>query len=365
MPGMLMVHSDKPLALAIMAGLTASVEPISAHAKVAAWKGMDAAAKSAYASPHGSVDAVKAALSFCGSEDLGDRALASNLATPNRFCEDDSNDDDDDDDDDLGLLLVSKRRRSEMVLSILTDSGGHTLNSERMAPLWRIFAWIPLDTLPEVYRRVHGIDLWTPETKKQIRASIKDLPGLSERTSMNGLSRQTMIIRDKCHLKQARAFQRLFAFTPVFEPVLFFYLVTTVLRPLELSQAKTIARLWTEEFGRGLTYAVTKKLDKGGNNTKWESDEAVWSAAVDWLCRLARVTVEHGLDCLTSKTTNWDNPGPQSRKGSQAARNDPESELVAGLRRDELTELLKAAPTLLSKIIPSNLIGLLRSELNL
>ncbi|KAJ2484682.1 hypothetical protein IWW47_005648, partial [Coemansia sp. RSA 2052] len=164
---------------------------------------------------------------------------------------------------------------------------------------------------------------------------------------------------------QARAFQRLFAFTPVFEPVLFFYLVTTVLRPLELIQAKTIARLWTEEFGRGLTYAVTKKLDKGGNNTKWESDEAVWSAAVDWLCRLARVTVEHGLDCLTSKTTNWDNPGPQSRKGSQAARNDPESELVAGLRRDELTELLKAAPTLLSKIIPSNLIGLLRSELNL
>ncbi|KAJ2321091.1 hypothetical protein GGI00_006119, partial [Coemansia sp. RSA 2681] len=167
--------------------LTASVEPISSHAKVAAWKGMDTAAKSAYASPHGSVDAVKAALSFCGSEDLGDRALASNLATPNRFCEDDSNDDDDDDDDDLGLLLVSKRRRSEMVLSILTDSGGHTLNSERMAPLWRIFAWIPLDTLPEVYRRVHGIDLWTPETKKQIRASIKDLPGLSERTSMNGL----------------------------------------------------------------------------------------------------------------------------------------------------------------------------------
>ncbi|KAJ2815955.1 hypothetical protein FBU31_006749, partial [Coemansia sp. 'formosensis'] len=307
--------------------LTSKVEPISAVEKVAAWRGADL---TVHASPHRADDAVKAALSDCGSDDLGDKAHSSNLDVTDRLFEDNiiSDDDDDDDDDDPRMLLKSKQRRSEIIVSMLNDSGGHPLTSERMAPLWKIFAWIPLDTLPEVYQRVHGVALWTPETKRQIRASIKDLPDLSERSSMDGLSRRTLIFRDKCHLKQPRAYQRLFVMSPVCEPVLFYYLVTTIMQPLDEAQAKTIACLWMDEFRKGPTQAITAMQARGGATTKWESDEVVWKAAIDWLGQLAKVAMNHGKGYLTGKTTNWDTVGLLlSRRDSQAASNDPEKEL--------------------------------------
>ncbi|KAJ2058462.1 hypothetical protein GGI17_005013 [Coemansia sp. S146] len=343
--------------------LTSKVEPISSIEKVAAWKGADLTAVAARASPYGPEDAVKAALSDCGSNDLGDKARASSYAVSDRLYEDNiGSDDDDDDDDDPRMLLKSKKRRAEIIVSMLNDSGEHQLTSERLAPLWKIFAWIPLDTLPDIYWRVYGIDLWTLETKKQIRASIKYLPGLSERSSMDGLCRQALIFRDKCHLKQPRAYQRLFVMSPACEAVLFFFLVTTILQPLDELQAKTVANLWVDEFGKGPTHAVTTMQARGSATTKWESDEVVWKSAIQWLGQLAKITMQHGKDYLTGKTTNWDNTGLSSRKDSQAASHDPERELVAGLLKDELVELLKATPTLLSKILPEDKLRVLKSE---
>ncbi|KAJ2875480.1 hypothetical protein GGH93_001560 [Coemansia aciculifera] len=346
--------------------LTSKVEPISLIEKVAAWKGADLTAVAARAPPYGPEDAVKAALSDCGSDDLGDKARASSYAISDRLYEDnigsDDDDDDDDGDDDPRMLLKSKKRRAEIIVSMLNDSGGHQLTSERLAPLWKIFAWIPLDTLPHIYRRVYGIDLWTLETKKQIRASIKYLPGLSERSSMDGHCRQALIFRDKCHLKQPRAYQRLFVMSPACEAVLFFFLVTTILQPLDEQQAKTVANLWVDEFGKGPTHAVTTVQARGSATTKWESDEVVWKSAIQWLGQLAKITMQHGKDYLTGKTTNWDNVGLSSRKDRQAAPHDPERELMAGLLKDELVELLKATPTLLSKILPEDKLRVLKSE---
>ncbi|KAJ2736467.1 hypothetical protein IW152_000828 [Coemansia sp. BCRC 34962] len=345
--------------------LTSKVERILSIDKVAAWRGAGVAIATGRASSNGFEDAVRVALSDCGSDDLGEKALASNYGVSDRLFEDNissGDDDDDDDDDDPRMLLKSKKRRSEIIVTMLNDSGGHSLTGERMAPLWRIFAWIPLETLPEVYRKVHGVALWTPETKKQIRASIKDLPDLSERSSMDGAGRQSLIFRDKCHLKQPRAYQRLFIMTPAHEPVLFFFLVTTILQPLDVGQAKTIADLWMDEFRKGPTHAITAMQARGGATTKWESDEVVWKAAIEWLSQLAKVAMQYGKDYLTSKTTNWDSVGSLSRQDGQAAPYNPEKELVAGLLKDELTELLKATPMLLSKILPENKLHVLRCE---
>ncbi|KAJ1818430.1 hypothetical protein LPJ60_004333 [Coemansia sp. RSA 2675] len=339
--------------------LTSKVDHISSIDKVAAWRGVGVAP--ARASLHGPEDAVKAALSDCGSDDLGEKALASNFDASDRLFEDNISSSDEDDDDPR-MLLKSKKRRAEIIVTMLNDSGGYSLTGERMAPLWKIFAWIPLDTLPEVYRKVHGVALWAPETKKQIRASIKDLPDLSERSSMDGVGRQTLIFRDKSHLKQPRAFQRLFIISPACEPVLFFYLVTTILQPLDVKQAKTIADLWMDEFRKGPTHVITTMQARGGATTKWESDEVVWKAAIEWLGQLAKIVMQHGKDYLTGKTNNWEYSGPLSRRDSHTAAYDPEKELVAGLQKDELTELLKATLVLLSKIIPESKLHVLRSE---
>ncbi|KAJ2043081.1 hypothetical protein H4S04_006953 [Coemansia sp. S16] len=342
--------------------LTSKVEPISSIEKVAAWKGADLEAQTAR-TLHGPEDAVKAALSDCGSDDLGDKARASSYAVSDRLYEDNvASDDDDDDDEDPRMLLKSKKRRSEIIVAMLTDSGGHQLSSERLSPLWKIFAWIPLDTLPDIYKRVHGVDLWTPETKKKIRAAVKDLPGLSERSSMDGQCRRALIFRDKCHLKNPLFYQRLFLMSPVCEPVLFFFLVTTILQPLDKAQARTVANLWMDEFGKGLTHVVTTMQARGVATTKWESDEVVWKAAIEWLEQLAKLVMQHGKGYLTGKTSNWDNMGLPSRKESQAASHDPDRELIAGLSKDELTELLKATPTLLSTILPQNKVRILKSE---
>ncbi|KAJ2066275.1 hypothetical protein GGH13_005776 [Coemansia sp. S155-1] len=342
--------------------LTSKVEPISSIEKVAAWKGADLEAQTARTS-HGPEDAVKAALSDCGSDDLGDKARASSYAVSDRLYEDNvASDDDDDDDEDPRMLLKSKKRRSEIIVAMLADSGGHQLSSERLSPLWKIFAWIPLDTLPDIYKRVHGVDLWTPETKKKIRAAVKDLPGLSERSSMDGQCRRALIFRDKCHLKNPLFYQRLFLMSPVCEPVLFFFLVTTILQPLDKAQAKTVANLWMDEFGKGPTHVVTTMQARGVATTKWESDEVVWKAAIGWLEQLAKLVMQHGKGYLTGKTSNWDNMGLPSRKESQAASHDPDRELIAGLSKDELTELLKATPTLLSTILPQNKVRILKSE---
>ncbi|KAJ2000898.1 hypothetical protein GGI04_003962, partial [Coemansia thaxteri] len=345
-------ESEWPTMPASVNQLTSKTAPLSSHDKVAAWKGAELGATDAEPIS-GSGDLANDALSCSGSEDLGDIAQANSFVATNPFS-----DDDDDDDGDPRMNLFSKQRRSELVVSMLSDSGGVSLTMERMAPLWRIFAWIPLDTLPEAYRQFHSIDLWVPETKKQIRSLITDLPDLSERVSMNGSSRQTLIFKSKSHLNQSKACHLLVGHAPTFEPVLFFYLVTTVQQPLEYGQAKMISFLWSDEFGKKPTSIATTKHAGSSVSTKWESEELLWRAAVDWLCKLARLVMDQGLGYLRSKATNWSATTTPARYSS-----DPEKDLVSGLLMDDLSELLKATPVLLRNILDQSDLCRLKSEL--
>lgn len=272
-------------------------------------------------------------------------------------------DDSEDDSEDPKMQLFSKRRRSEMSVSALEDGEGNLITLERMAPLWRIFAWIPLDDLSIHYKTQYGVDLCDQGSKKKARMAIKNMPGLSERLSMDDKNKQQILLfKDKGHLKQVAAYQRLFVKSPVLEPVLFLFLITTVRQPLAHQQAGMVEKLWKDEFGKTPVGMTTAKHSNGEGQIQWKTIESVWQAAIQWLKDLASTTATHGPKYLANKLTAWAGGGVED--SSQWKITDPGSLLVAGLTRDELNALLRVSPHLLKDIMQEGEIRRLWDELD-
>ncbi|KAJ2783374.1 hypothetical protein H4R18_001741 [Coemansia javaensis] len=279
----------------------------------------------------------------------------------------DGDDDDDDDDDDPLSALRSREYRLE-ASATLTDDSGMRLTFERLGPLWGAFGWIPLDDLPRYYERVYGAQLWTAETRGRVRSLLRDMEGLS----VWGTAKGPLLFRNGAHLENSRRFAQLFVDLLVPEPMLFFFVVTTVLRPLELEQSEAVVRLWESRYRRtplGLRTVTPANHPRG--EVRWIDMAGLWRAAVEWLCELGRVVMRFGCAHLRDRIAGWTYDGfgslpapePAAAAAAAAEPTDPASALVFGLRREDLGVLLDASPVLLATLFSKREILRLEDEL--
>ncbi|KAJ1959716.1 hypothetical protein GGI12_004190 [Dipsacomyces acuminosporus] len=263
--------------------------------------------------------AAAAAKADPGGDSVGDNAGVSS-----------SSDEDDDDDDDPMMMLRSKAYRSERAFVGLVDAKDNELSLDRVASAWGPCAWVPLEGLSEHYKLQHQCDLWTADTKKSIKKAMKNLSEISERNVLNEESvKCTLLLKANSHLKKPLEYQRVFVKSPVPEPVLFFFLVSTVLRPLDGKQGELVVRLWTDEFKKGPVGLTTVKRSDGYGQNKWLSSEALWNAALKWLRELGTVTGKLGRSYMLNKISGWDQ---DPEKAVKSTENDPDADLV-GVRR--------------------------------
>ncbi|KAJ2603498.1 hypothetical protein H4R99_002356 [Coemansia sp. RSA 1722] len=282
-----------------------------------------------------------------------------------------SDEDDEDDDDSINPLSMLRSKSFSAGPSLqLTDSSGVAVTSERLGMLWSLCAWVPLDSLDAYYEKMFRANLYYTNTKAQIKTFVKGQTNFAERRVKLGIAHQVLIFKSNAHLKRLSNNQRVFVWLPVPEPVLFFYLVTTVLQPLSIHQGDTIVKLWKDEFGGSPVGLATVKDQYGAGWKKWEEASALWKAAIDWLCNLAYQVTNLGKPYLIKKLTNWD--GKVSNicanaqwKNSLHSCGDADSALVFGLTRDELVSLLSLTPILLSNILSREEIDGLEGELDL
>ncbi|KAJ2723570.1 hypothetical protein GGI07_002525 [Coemansia sp. Benny D115] len=281
-------------------------------------------------------------------------------------CEDNV-DDDDDEDGDPFMMLRSKECRSKSLFADLTDASGAALTAERLMEAWTVCAWVPLGGLSDAYKKLYGTRLWRSSTAQRVRRAVRSLPGVSERTTKDGRGGEsTLLLRDKGHLKQAQAVTRVFVKSPVAEPVLHFYLVTSVLQPLSSGQAGMIERLWVDEFRRSPVGLTTVKRKNGYGQTKWATIESLWGSAIEWLSELTKQASLLGCAHMIKRLSNWGNEGSSIYDNPHNAlglAEDVESDLVFGLTRDELIKVLKLVPVLLSGVLSYGEILALEDEL--
>ncbi|KAJ2855972.1 hypothetical protein J3B02_001871 [Coemansia erecta] len=215
-------------------------------------------------------------------------------------------DDGDDDDTDNPLSMLRSKSFSSRSTLQLTDSSGLAVTSDRLSMLWSVCAWLPLDCLDTYYEKMFKTNLYSNNSKSQIKGFIRGLEQFAERKVSISLSYQILIFKSGSHLKRLSNNQQIFVWSPVPEPVLFFYLVTTVLQPLGIHQGDTIVKLWKDEFGGTPVGLTTVKDPLGAGWTKWEDIRTLWNAAINWLCSLAYQVTNLGKPYLIKKLTNWD-----------------------------------------------------------
>ncbi|KAJ2805557.1 hypothetical protein H4R21_001212 [Coemansia helicoidea] len=267
--------------------------------------------------------------------------------------------DSDDDDDPLSTLRSNEHRAG--AASQLTDESGLQLTSERLGPLWGLFGWLPLDELPKHYEKAYGTQLWTPETRGRIRRDIRFVSGLSMWSAPGG----PLLFRNGAHLANTRRSQVLFVCPLVPEPLLFFFVVTTVLRTLRPGQGDTVAMLWEGRFKKSPLGLCTATLSNQDGEIKWTEMGPLWSAALDWLCNLGRVTVRYGRAYLRDKIGGWsyDSFGNGAPSAAPSGPAEPAAELVYGLRREDLNALLDVSPMLLGAMFDERELLRLEDEL--
>ncbi|KAJ2088664.1 hypothetical protein IW138_004046 [Coemansia sp. RSA 986] len=276
-------------------------------------------------------------------------------------------DDDDEggDDEDPLACLGSRTFQAEKAMSLLFDSADTPLTTERLAHLWRASAWIPFDDLPVLYERHYKTELWTHDTRKKTRLYLPKLPGISERQSCNNYKQCMLLFMDGGHLKNAKAYQRVFVRPWIAEPALFFFLTTSVYWPLEYEQAEIIRKMWENEFHHTPVGLVTVKCSDRFEERKWFVMEMLWRSAVDWLKELAQAVINLGCKYMLNKLSSWDDTANisvymnQNQRSSTMPR-DPDADIVYGLSRDELLEVIKMAPVLLQTKISD--VDILRLE---
>ncbi|KAJ1726111.1 hypothetical protein LPJ61_005414 [Coemansia biformis] len=271
--------------------------------------------------------------------------------------------DGDDDTEDPLTALRSKEYRAEMV-SQLTDESGTGLMVERIWPLWGIFGWLPLDELSRQYHKRYRTRLWTRETRSQVRPLLKDMRGLSEW----GAPGEPLLFKNGAHLENPRRPGNLFVDRLVPEPLLFFFVVTTVLRAVQPGQGDAVAKLWEGRYKRAPLGLQTVTLANRRGETKWSEMGPLWDAAVAWMCKLGREAMNNGCGYLRDRISGWsyDGVGAGGQAGADeapAARADPTAELVFGLRREDLGALLEASPVLLSGMFTEHELVRLEDEL--
>ncbi|KAJ2313032.1 hypothetical protein H4S01_003781 [Coemansia sp. RSA 2610] len=252
--------------------------------------------------------------------------------------------------DDPLSMLQSRGARLEQAAR-LQDAGGTALTLERLAPLWGVCGWVREADLARLYVRVYGVELWADAPTRAARTALRSLAGLDEWAQPDG---ELLLFRRNAHLKSARASQRLFVSDDVPAPVLFYFLATTVLRPLAPSQAAVVARLWADGFGRSPLGLRTRAAPGQRAAQHWTAIDALWQAALDWLCAVARGTASYGRKYMADKLAGWDD--------RPAA--DADAGLVFGLKRDELLGLLDVAPLLLQDLLPAGDLLSLQDELD-
>ncbi|KAJ2770964.1 hypothetical protein IWQ56_001967 [Coemansia nantahalensis] len=267
--------------------------------------------------------------------------------------------DSDDDDDPLSTLRSNEHRAG--AASQLTDESGLQLTSERLGPLWGLFGWLPLDELPKHYEKAYGTQLWTPETRGRIRRDIRFVSGLSMWSAPGG----PLLFRNGAHLANTRRSQVLFVCPLVPEPLLFFFVVTTVLRTLRPGQGDTVAMLWEGRFKKSPLGLCTATLSNQDGEIKWTEMGPLWSAALEWLCNLGRVTVRYGRAYLRDKIGGWsyDSFGNGAPSAAPSGPAEPAAELVYGLRREDLNALLDVSPMLLGAMFDERELLRLEDEL--
>ncbi|KAJ2716735.1 hypothetical protein H4R19_000475 [Coemansia spiralis] len=266
----------------------------------------------------------------------------------------------DDDDEDPLSALQSSEHRSE-IASLLTDESGMRLTVERLGPLWGMFGWLPLDDMPKLYEKAYETQLWTGETRSRIRRDIQFIPGLT----MSSASGGPFLFRNGAHLANPRRFPTLFVDRLVPEPLLFFFVVTTVLRALRRDQGDTVAMLWERQYRRSPLGLRTVTLANQRGEVKWTEMGLLWAAAVEWLCSLGRETVRFGRAHLRDRIGGWSYDAVVTSAPSTAPPGpvDPAAELVFGLRREDLNALLDVSPMLLRSLFSERELLRLEDEL--
>ncbi|KAJ2661054.1 hypothetical protein IWW48_002609 [Coemansia sp. RSA 1200] len=261
-------------------------------------------------------------------------------------------DDDDDDDDDPLVFLGSRSFQAEKAKSMLFDSAGTPLTTEHLAPLWKASAWISFENLHRLYMEHYKTELWTVETRKKIRSLLPKLPNISERHSYVDGRDYTLLFMGGNHLKNPKAYQRVFVRSQLEEPVLFFFLTASVYWPLELAQADIICRMWADEFHDSPANLKTVKRSDGSEEKKWFEMKALWEAAIKWLKDLAQAVSTLGCKYMLNKLPNWGTAADTSMFANEYGSasymsRDPDADLVCGLSREELLGVIRMMPVLL------------------
>ncbi|KAJ2611900.1 hypothetical protein H4S08_002937 [Coemansia sp. RSA 1365] len=303
------------------------------------------------------VDApIRRSASPASSESIGEAGAASVVmgdASDNEIGLDNS-----DDSDGSMIGLGTRKQRAELAGVQLRDADDVQLTSERSAPLWGLFGWVPLEGLPARYRHVYRAELWTSTTRRQVRSLLKSAAWL-EPCELGG---EVLLFRKGNHLGSARRSDRLFVDRLVPEPLLFFFLVTTVLRPLDYTQGPDIQNLWSGHFERSPLHLRTIVNDnEWTGHVRWTEIGPLWKTAVDWLRHLADAVVEVGAVHVGYRIMDWSYERASRRAkaaSAQPANPQPDSAapddldaLVFGLHRDELAALLNVTPLLLAGIL--------------
>ncbi|PIA18683.1 hypothetical protein COEREDRAFT_6391 [Coemansia reversa NRRL 1564] len=302
---------------------------------------------------------IRRSASPASSESIGEAAAASVVmgdASDNEIGLDNS-----DDSDGSMIGLGTRKQRAELAGVQLRDADDVQLTPERSAPLWGLFGWVPLEGLPARYRHVYRAELWTVTTRRQVRSLLKSAAWL-EPCELGG---EVLLFRKGNHLGSARRSDRLFVDRLVPEPLLFFFLVTTVLRPLDYAQGPDIQSLWFGHFERSPLHLRTiVNYDEWTGQVRWTEIAPLWKTAVDWLRRLADAVVELGAVHVGYRIMDWSYERASRRaKAAPAQPTNPQPDsatpddldaLVFGLHRDELAALLSVTPLLLAGIMSSS-----------
>ncbi|KAJ2158185.1 hypothetical protein GGF46_003958 [Coemansia sp. RSA 552] len=266
-------------------------------------------------------------------------------------------DDDDDDDDDEGNLLGllrSKDYRSEIASSVLFDSTGTKITVDRIGVLWRACGWVPPDSLPHYYKKQYGVPMMEEGAWKKMRAALCTMQGVTAseiRLGSEGDSTCKLLFKDDGHLKGRGVYSRLFVDVRVPEPVLYFYLVTTVMRPLEYHQGDVVMQLWASIQDKSPLDVCAVRTASDRTGRRGTDINQLWYNAIHWLRDLVQRGLNLGFKRIIEKVDEWSsNPGLGVNSTRDASN--PEAKAVLGLGRSELRGLFYVTPILLKTILP-------------
>ncbi|KAJ1723501.1 hypothetical protein LPJ53_002158 [Coemansia erecta] len=226
-----------------------------------------------------------------------------------------------------------------------------------------------LPTMPSSVNQITGASPLPSSSDKVIawRGENDESTGWDDlnQDKMSGYSpvELTLYFKSGNHLKQASDMQRVLVWKPVPQAVLFYYLITTVLRPLEHTQAATVCGLWRDEF-KTTPLGIPTVLDAEGHGwTEWSDMAELWKSACDWLSQIAQDVIRFGKAYVInmSSKSGWSSMDANlcANAHKLPADNDHAYSKVFGLLQTELVDLIKISPILLSSIWVTSQIDIL------